>query len=277
MVEGTVVLLGCGNMGAALIRGAVAGGVPAGSIRLVDTDPAKIAALTKDGIGKASTLEEALPKASTVIFAVKPQVFPQIAIRIGQLLPESALCITIMAGVAVRRVRELLGRPEQRVARLMPNLPLTVGAGASAVAVGGLVPEDLELVRSIFKPTGALVEVPESQLDAVTGLSGSAPAYVLKFLMALEDGDMRDCGLGGAARPCFRVDHIAQVWKSRGAILCFGGLDYRRVHDGVVVFGCVELACGADDAGCIPMVRQRRRKVGYDGGEKEARACVSLR
>ena len=90
-------------------------------------------------------------------------------------------------------------------------------------------------------------------------------------------GDMRDCGLGGGARPCFRVDHIAQVWKSRGAILCFGGLDYHRVHDGVVVFGRVELACGADDAGCIPMVRQRRRKVGYDGGEKEARASVSLR
>lgn len=200
MVEGTVVLLGCGNMGAALIRGAVAGGVPAGSIRLVDTDPAKIAALTKDGIGKASTLEEALPKASTVIFAVKPQVFPQIAIRIGQLLPESALCITIMAGVAVRRVRELLGRPEQRVARLMPNLPLTVGAGASAVAVGGLAPEDLELVRSIFKPTGALVEVPESQLDAVTGLSGSAPAYVLKFLMALEDGGVQAGLPRGTAR-----------------------------------------------------------------------------
>lgn len=66
---------------------------------------------------------------------------------------------------------------------------------------------------------------------------------------------MRDCGLGGAARPGFLVNHIAQVWKSRGALLCFGGPDYRRVHDGVVVFGRVELACGAADAGRIPMVR----------------------
>ncbi len=207
MFKGTMVLLGCGNMGSALIRGAVAGGVPGKNILLVDTDQEKMNALVKDGIGAASTLEEALPGASAVIFAVKPQVFPQMATVLGRLLPKDALVITIMAGVATCRIRGLLSRPEQRIARLMPNLPLTVGAGASAVAVGGLSADDLELVRSIFRPTGALVEVPESQLDAVTGLSGSAPAYVLKFLMAMEDGGVQ----AGLPRPVARELSLATI------------------------------------------------------------------
>ncbi|MEN9353485.1 MAG: pyrroline-5-carboxylate reductase [Fibrobacterota bacterium] len=207
MFKGTLALLGCGNMGAALIRGAVGGGFPAGQIRLVDPDAAKVAELTNDGIGASATLEEAFGSASVVILAVKPQIFPSLAIRIGQLLPENALVISIMAGVTVRRIRELMGRPEQHVARLMPNLPLTVGAGASAVATGGLSAEDLELVRALFRPTGSLAEVPESQLDAVTGLSGSGPAYVLKFLMSLEDGGV----LSGLPRPVARELALATI------------------------------------------------------------------
>lgn len=207
MFTGTLALLGCGNMGAALIRGAVAGGIPGDKVLLVDPDADKIAQLSKDGIGREAGLEAALQEASAVILAVKPQVFPSLAIRIGQLLPESALCISIMAGISVRRIRELLGRPEQRVARLMPNLGLTVGAGATAVATGGLSSHDLELVRNLFKPTGALVEVPEFQMDAVTGLSGSGPAYVLKFLMSLEDGGV----LAGLPRPVARELALATI------------------------------------------------------------------
>jgi len=207
MFKGSVALLGCGNMGAALIRGAVAGGLPGSAVKLVDLDLAKIEELSRDGVGSGASFETALSSASVVILAVKPQIFPSLAIRIGQLLPENALCISIMAGVTVRRVRELMGRPEQRVARLMPNLPLTVGAGASAVATGGLSSDDLDVVRALFKPTGSLVEVPESQMDAVTGLSGSGPAYVLKFLMSLEDGGV----LSGLPRSVARELSLATI------------------------------------------------------------------
>lgn len=267
MFKGSVALLGCGNMGAALIRGAVAGGLDGASVRLVDPDVAKLEQLEREGVGKASDLEASLKGASVVILAVKPQIFPSLAIRIGQLLPENALCISIMAGVSVRRIQELLGRPEQHVARLMPNLPLTVGAGASAVAVGGLSPADLEIVRDLFRPTGALVEVPESQMDAVTGLSGSGPAYVLKFLMSLEDGGV----LSGLPRPVSRELALATI-EGTCKLLRESGLDPDALRGmvtspgGTTIHGLLALEKGGFGASVAEAVFAATRRSQELGG-----------
>jgi len=199
-----LVLVGCGNMGAALIRG-VRAAHSTGEIRLVDADPAKIAALEAAGVGTGATLPEALSGARLVVLAVKPQSLASLARSVAGRIEERSLVVSILAGVSRGRLIQELG--VSRVARTMPNLPLLVGKGATALATDGLEAADLEACRVLFGSAGSVVEVGETQLDAVTGLSGSGPAYVIRFLQALEDGGV----FSGLARPVSRELALATL------------------------------------------------------------------
>src|SRR4028119_607662 len=151
------------------------------------------------GIGTtASNLEVA--EATEVLFlAIKPQVFDTVALELAVAAGKQgnngetadskseALVVSILAGVPLSKLEPAF--PGRGVLRVMPNTPATVGAGMSAIAAGKLVqPADLELVKRIFQAVGEVVEVPESMLDAVTGLSGSGPGYVAILIEALTDG-----------------------------------------------------------------------------------------
>lgn len=199
-----LVLVGCGNMGAALIRG-VRARFPDGEIRLLDPDAAKIQELQDAGVGKSSTLPQALVGARTLVLAVKPQALEAVATSLRDQLEPSTLVVSILAGVSRARLISALGTT--RVARTMPNLPLMVGQGATGLATDGLETADLSVCRDVFGSAGRLVEVGESQLDAVTGLSGSGPAYVLRFLQALEDGGV----YSGLTRPVARELSMATL------------------------------------------------------------------
>lgn len=199
-----VVLIGCGNMGAALIRG-IRKAYPEGEIRLVDPDASKVAELVGAGIGSAATLPQALDGARIVILAIKPQMLDAVAGQIAPNLQSSTLVISILAGVSKARLVGKLGTG--RVARTMPNLPLMVGMGATALATDGLEAADIDACRALLRAAGTLVEVGEAQMDAVTGLSGSGPAYVLRFLQALEDGGI----YAGLARPVARELALATL------------------------------------------------------------------
>lgn len=199
-----LVLVGCGNMGAALVRG-VRAAFPEGEIRLVDPDAAKVGELAASGVGGASSLPDALRAARVVVLAVKPQMLHAVSQGLKGRLEGGTLVVSILAGVGLERLKAELGTV--RVARTMPNLPLMVGMGATALATDGLDSGDLDACRSLLKAAGRLVEVGESQLDAVTGLSGSGPAYVLRFLQALEDGGV----MAGLARPVSRELALATL------------------------------------------------------------------
>lgn len=199
-----LVLVGCGNMGAALIRG-VRTRHPEGEIRLVDPDVAKLRELELAGVGTPSSLPEALTGARTLVLAIKPQALSAVAAGLRTRLEPATLVVSILAGVGRARLVSELGT--SRVARTMPNLPLMVGKGATGLAIDGLEPGELSICRDLFGGAGSLVEVGESQLDAVTGLSGSGPAYVLRFLQALEDGGV----LAGLARPVARELSMATL------------------------------------------------------------------
>lgn len=189
-----IVLLGCGNMGAALARGIARQGLPAGALRLVEPDRAKVEELARDtgGVPFAS-VGEALPGARVLILAIKPQVFPEAAKGLSGRIPADCLVLSLMAGVPRAKIAAALGEGV-RVARCMPNLPMTVSSAATALARDGLDATEFESLRALLASCGEVAAVSESQLDAVTGLSGSGPAFVLKFLMALEDGGVL-CGL----------------------------------------------------------------------------------
>ncbi len=179
-----VVVVGSGNMGAALAR-CLRQANPDGIIFGVDPDKSRLELLEAEGVLKPAVDDWTLPK-GTLVLAIKPQVLEAVAALLKPRLGPEVVILSILAGVPLARLRLAMGT--ERVVRTMPNLPLTVGAGATAIATDGCSPDLIAQARALLQPTGEVVEVLESQLDAVTGLSGSGPAYVLKFLMALEDG-----------------------------------------------------------------------------------------
>ncbi len=124
-------------------------------------------------------------KAPVLLLAIKPQIFEPVVAKLSQ--PAADLVISILAGVSIDRLER--GFPDRAVVRAMPNTPATVGMGITALVGGNRVrSEQMELATQIFQAVGEVVSVPESLMDAVTGLSGSGPAYVAIAIEALADG-----------------------------------------------------------------------------------------
>jgi pyrroline-5-carboxylate reductase len=138
--------------------------------------------VTSDNLAVANTAE-------VLILAIKPQVFTEVVAELAasRALPNQQLIISILAGVSLSQLEWAF--PEQAVIRAMPNTPATVGAGITAIARGSHSSEvDLEQAKNIFQAVGEVVEVSETLMDAVTGVSGSGPAYVAIMIEALADG-----------------------------------------------------------------------------------------
>ncbi len=182
--------IGAGAMGGAIIQGLLAGGRVAGE-NLVYYDPERTRQTQMDRLGvQAAPALAGVMEAQVVLLAVKPQVMGQVLAGIGGAAGPGHLIISIAAGVALRTLETAL--PQSRVIRVMPNTPTLVGAGMAALAPGSrATPEDLTLTLEIFEAVGRAVVVEEKLMDAVTGLSGSGPAYVAMFLEAMADGGVK--------------------------------------------------------------------------------------
>lgn len=193
-VEHTIAFIGAGNMAGALIRGLVrTATVPAEQIIAADPDAARRQALEDElDIRTSGENAEAIEEASVVILATKPQVFREILPGVATALRPDTLLISVAAGIPTRMVERALPSGT-RVIRTMPNTPALVGAGATAIAAGSqATEEDLDLAEELFRSVGISVRVPEAQLDAVTGLSGSGPAYVFAMVEALREAGIRE-------------------------------------------------------------------------------------
>ena len=181
-------------MARALIRGLVGTATVDGEqIIASDPDQPKLESLEHElGIHITNDNVEAVEKADVILLATKPQVFAQMLPGVSATLGPDKLLISIAAGISTRLIERAL--PDGvRVIRTMPNTPALVGAGATAIAAGShATEEDLELAETLFRSVGISVRVPESQLDAVTGLSGSGPAYVFAMIEALRDAGVRE-------------------------------------------------------------------------------------
>lgn len=191
--------IGGGNMGEALVRGLIhAGIVPPDQLTVYDVLQDRTAHLTRTyGIRAAVGLGECVLSSDSVVVAVKPQNVPEVLEELGRSALHRPLVISIAAGVPIAVLEAALpeGTP---VVRVMPNTPALVLAGASALARGRFADDThMETALRVFRAVGVAHEVPEKLLDAVTGLTGSGPAYVLCFLEALIDGGV----LMGLPRP----------------------------------------------------------------------------
>ena len=193
-VEHTIAFVGAGNMAGALIRGLIGTAtVPADRIIAADPDQERLSSLEEElDIRVTSNNAEAVKEATVVVLATKPQVFAQLLPGIAEALDPDALLVSIAAGISTGVIERALPAGA-RVVRTMPNTPALVGAGATAIAAGShATNEDLALAENLFLSVGISVRVPEEQIDAVTGLSGSGPAYVFAMIEALRDAGARE-------------------------------------------------------------------------------------
>ncbi len=212
MKKAKIGLIGAGNMGSALLSGWLAAkAAGAGDIRTYDPDPAKLRAITQRLKVKAAGDNGDLAAwADVIVLAVKPQVMDAVLKEIAPQASPSKLFISIAAGVTIARIEQGLGR-EVPVVRVMPNTPALIGEGISALAYNGRVKgEGKKRALRLLDAVGETVEVPEKMIDAVTGLSGSGPAYVFVLLEALSDAGVRQ-GL-----PRETANRLA-LWTVRGA------------------------------------------------------------
>lgn len=140
----------------------------------------------KAAVHVAESNQAVVDQAELVFLAIKPQ-YLDIALEEVRLPTPAPLVVSIIAGVDVFQLERLTGT--NRIIRVMPNTPCLIGHGASAIAAGqGVAKDDVRLVTEMLKAVGSVVEVEPNLMDAVTGLSGSGPAYVFTFLEALIDG-----------------------------------------------------------------------------------------
>jgi pyrroline-5-carboxylate reductase len=184
--------LGAGRMATALARGWLAAGlVKPDACRASDPSPQARQAFTAETGLPAGPDNRAVPAASDVlVLAVKPQSMAALLSEVrGEVRRQ--LVVSIAAGVTLRQLTEALGT-DCRLVRVMPNTPCLVGASASGYTPGDrATPEDVTLVDRLLNSVGRAFRVPESLLDAVTGLSGSGPAFVYLVIEALSDGGVR--------------------------------------------------------------------------------------
>jgi pyrroline-5-carboxylate reductase len=190
---GGIGFLGAGNMAGALIRGLLqAGVVKPGNIRASDVRKERLDQLAKE-YGVEVTLDNhaLVRKSSILVLAVKPQVVDKVLASIGGEVDKDTLVVSIAAGVPIASLESRLP-PGTRVVRSMPNVAALALAGATAIAAGTHAGErDMEAARGLFDAVGRTVTLDESLLDAVTGLSGSGPAYVMLIIEALADGGVK--------------------------------------------------------------------------------------
>ncbi len=234
-----IAVIGAGKMATAITVSLVSRGVPASSILAYDVSSDAAKKFTSaTGCKVATALAEALKDASTVLLAVKPQVAPIVLKEIGSAL-RGKLLISIVAGLKLETLATLAST--NRIVRVMPNTPALVQQGMSCFAVSPkATAADRECAQGILSSFGLVREVPESLLDAVTGLSGSGPAFVMEFILGLAEGGVY-CGLPrdlavesaiqtvlGTAEMCRRDPQA--ISALRNAVITPNGTTARGIH-----------------------------------------------
>ncbi len=181
VAENGLVLLGCGKMGSAMLSGWLEGGLPAGSVWVIDPQPSDW--LKSTGVHINTELP---PHPSIVLIAVKPQMMGEALPAIAAMGNGGTLFVSVAAGTPIAAFEAALGE-QSPIVRAMPNTPAAVGKGISAMIGNALVKEDqLDMAESLLEAVGQVVRLDsEDQMDAVTGVSGSGPAYVFHMIECL--------------------------------------------------------------------------------------------
>ena len=197
-----IAILGAGSMGGAILQGLVRSGLATGGVTVTNRTPGKAAALA-DLEGVTSVALEDRPNANTeaaasariVLVGVKPAMVPDLLREIAPHLASGTIVVSLAAGVPIATFESILGS-DVAVLRSMPNTPAVVRAAVTGLAAGaGASTDDVAVTRALFETVGTVIEVPESQIDALSTISGSGPAY---FFLLVEEFTKAAVGKGFA-------------------------------------------------------------------------------
>ena len=238
-----LLILGVGNMGGALLGGIRrADLIPASSITITDQRRVHVTELSeKWGVNASFTNADTVPEADILILCVKPQTLGDVLGEIADFMTPGQLIISIAAGVTTTFISSCLHKPNP-VIRVMPNIAALVDEGAAAITLGQHATEaHKDIASQIFEAVGRVVVVKEELMDAVTGLSGSGPAYIYMVIEALSDGGVkmglpRDISLSLAAQTVLGAAKLIQETGIHPAVLrdqvmTPGGTTIAAVHD----------------------------------------------
>ncbi len=242
-IDKKIAFLGGGNMAEALIKGMLSADVAKSrQMAVTDASPARLVYLKKyKNLNLVKSNQEAVRGADIVLLCVKPQVMDAVLAEIAGVADSSKLVISIAAGITISRLEQAL-TANPRVIRVMPNTPALVLSGAAGLAKGNRATnEDLALAQEIFSAVGRAVVVDEKLMDAVTGLSGSGPAFVFTVIEALSDagvkvGIPRPLALELAAQTVFGsakmvLDTKEHPAKLRDMVTSPGGTTIAGMHE----------------------------------------------
>jgi len=269
----TIGFLGAGNMAEALIKGLLKTGIiSADSISASDVRLDRLEQLRSlYGVHTLSDNAHLVKRVDVVILAVKPQIVAPVLREVASEVTPEKLVVSLAAGVSTATLRALLPKGV-RLIRTMPNTPALVLEGATAIARSdGLKPGDAETAREIFEAVGKVAVLEEELLDAVTGLSGSGPAYVALVIEALADGGVK-MGLDRATA----MTLAAQTVLGSAKLLLETGAHPGQLKDmvtspgGTAITGIAALEEGGVRRTLINAVERatlRSRELGRAGGE----------
>jgi pyrroline-5-carboxylate reductase len=179
-------LIGCGNMGGAMLGGWLASGFPPASLTVIDPALERGGHTLPSGVTAFTTIPKDSPPPGIVVLAIKPQMLGEIAPQLAPYVTRQTEVISILAGVEVATLRSHFPEASGHV-RVMPNMPAVIGQGVTVIHAADV--RDRDRLAALFAPLGSVEWIEDEALfHAVTALSGSGPAFVFRFISALVDG-----------------------------------------------------------------------------------------
>jgi len=186
-------LIGIGNMGTALLSGIINSEVEKNdNIIIYDINQKLLNEKAKEfNVDSAQNIKVIIQESKFIIIAVKPQVIDIVLDELGSLVNENQVIISIAAGISISHIQKFI-KNKIGIVRVMPNTPALIREGASVIATNDIIKnKDLDYVKKIFDAVGIVFTMDEKYFDAVTGLSGSGPAYIYIIIEALSDGGVK--------------------------------------------------------------------------------------
>lgn len=188
-MENLIGFIGAGNIASAILGGIFKSVyITCDKISLFDVDTSKYSQYKNKNINLCETLNELVEKSKFIFLTVKPQIYPVVIAELSKFLSDEHIVITVAPGFTVEKVQNLIGNSAAKVIRTMPNTPLLLGKGATAVAENPSINnDDFNFVKDIFSFAGTVEILPESSMNEVIAVSGSSPAYIFLFVKAIVD------------------------------------------------------------------------------------------
>lgn len=185
-------VIGCGFMGSAIIKGIVLSNLlNPKKIIVADLDEENLDKINELGVFTCNSNKYVAENSEYLLIAVKPQNFNSLVYSLDGVKPEKV--ISVMAGIKKATIKEAFERYAIKVARCMPNLPCSIGSGAVGIDMSDFDSniDDTDFISNVFSNLGVVLSIDENKMDAVTGISGSGPAYAFMFIDSLIDAGVQ--------------------------------------------------------------------------------------